>query len=203
MIYFIQGELTEVNKDYIIIKNNGIGFIVYIPNSAHNNLPLIGEYIFLYTYFHVKENEMLLYGFLKKDELSAFKQLITVNGIGPKGALSILSHMTINDLKLALITNDAESIAKIPGIGFKTAGKLILELKYKFKIEDAIDNDDTDKNTIYESNNKSNSTLKEEAIKALMALGFSSSEAIKSVKDIPVTKVTTVQDIIKASLKRL
>ena len=203
MIYFIQGELTEVNKDYIIIKNNGIGFIVYIPNSVHNNLHLIGEYIFLYTYLHVKENEMSLYGFLKKDELSAFKQLITVNGIGPKGALSILSHMTINDLKLALITNDAESIAKIPGIGFKTAGKLILELKYKFKIEDAIDNDDTDKNTIYESNNKSNSTLKEEAIKALMALGFSSSEAIKSVKDIPVTKVTTVQDIIKASLKRL
>lgn len=205
MINFIHGELAEICENNIVLENNGMGFEINTPRTVHEMLPSIGEAICLYTYFQVKEDGMALFGFLEKEDLTVFKLLISVNGIGPKGALSILSAITVDELRLAVLAGDIKAITKAPGIGAKTAGKLILELKDKFKLEDVLDTSfktgDSDQNSL--ANLQGLTSLREDAVQALIALGYSNSEALKAVKNVQVTGDTTVQDIIKASFKRI
>lgn len=205
MINFIRGELVEICENHIVIENNGMGFEIKTPRTVYEILPSVGETICLYTYFQVKEDGMALFGFLNKKDLSVFKLLITVNGIGPKGALSILSAISVDELKLAVLAGDVKTITKAPGVGAKTAGKLILELKDKFNLEDAfgtnIGNSDSEQKGLV--NKKGAISLREDAIQALIALGYSSSEALKAVKNISLTEDATVQDIIKASFRRI
>ena len=154
----------------------------------------------MYTYLNVREDAMILYGFLTKDDLIVFKLLLGVSGIGPKGALAILSVMTTDDLRFAVLGDDAKAISKAPGIGAKTAQRLILELKDKLSLEDAFEQ----KLSHNAQPSPSKATgAKNEAVQALVALGYSSSEALKALNGIEITDETDVEDILKAALKNM
>lgn len=204
MINFVKGELDTVTENSIIVENNGIGFEILVPLSVVSNLPQTGNEVKIYTYTYVREDALQLYGFLTKDELAMFKLLITVNGIGPKGALGILSVMDADALRFAILADDAVSISKVPGVGKKTAGKLILELKDKMDFEEAVENVlDKGQAAAGAGDASDGGVAANEAIQALVALGYTSTEAVKAVKKVSVTPGMTVEDILKAGLKNL
>lgn len=201
MIAFIKGILDTVSENYIIVENQGVGFEILVPGSVVQVLPQVGNTVKIYTYTYVREDILQLYGFLTKDTLDMFKLLITVNGIGPKGALGILSVMDVDTLRLAILSDDAKSIAKAPGIGAKTASKLVLELKDKCHLEDIFESgvDDAGMAKAAGADNEA----REDAIQALVALGYSATEATAAVRKCKVTEEMTVEDILKQSLKNL
>ena len=139
MYSYIKGELTEVNLDHIVVEANGIGYMIFVPTNTFSYLPSLHEDIKVYTYLYIREDAMILYGFLTKDDLEMFKLLITVNGIGPKGGLAVLSTLSSDDLRFAILSDDAKAIAKSPGVGAKTAQRVILDLKDKMSLEDAFE----------------------------------------------------------------
>ena len=201
MISYLKGELTEIKGNYIVIEVGNIGYEVNLPASAIGKLPDRGTAIRIYTYLHVREDAVGLFGFLTKDDLEMFKLLITVNGIGPKGALGILSSITADDIRFAVLADDAKLIAKAPGIGNKTASKLILELKDKFKLETAFE-----QRLLNQQETPMASDVlgkKEEAVQALTALGYSGTEALKMVNRIDITQDMSSEDLIKLCLKNV
>ena len=131
MINYVSGILSEIEENLIIVEAGGIGYGINVPASLIGELPKAGSAVRIYTYFSVKEDSESLYGFLNKEDRDMFKQLISVNGVGPKGALAILSVMRPDDLRLAIATGDSKSISRAQGIGLKTAERVILELKNK------------------------------------------------------------------------
>ena len=139
MISYIRGELAAIEEEKVIVDVNGVGYGVYMPGQSMNMLPQIGEEVKLHTYMNVREDAMQLFGFLTRDDLKVFKLVIGVSGIGPKGGLSILSHMSPDDLRFAVISHDVKAISGAPGIGKKTAEKLIIELKDKLSIEEVLE----------------------------------------------------------------
>lgn len=201
MYSYIKGILTDMEEDLVVVEAGGIGYNIYTTGQTFDYLPSVGEEVKMYTYLNVREDAMMLYGFLTKDDLRVFKLLIGVNGIGPKGALAILSVMTTDDLRFAVLGEDAKAISKAPGIGAKTAQRLILELKDKFSLEDAFEQKlEHSKSKNMESDAKN---AKNEAVQALVALGYSSSEALKAIGNIETTEDTDVEDILKAALKNM
>ena len=138
MYAYIKGELAEKNIDSIVVEAAGVGYLIYIPTQYFDMLPDEGEDVKIYTYLCVREDAMILYGFLSKDDLEIFKLLITVSGIGPKGALAILSVMDADSLRFAIMSGDAKAISRAPGVGARTAQRLILELKDKISIDDTL-----------------------------------------------------------------
>ena len=205
MIQFVRGILDTVSENQIVVENQGIGFGILVPLSFVSALPQTGNEVKIYTYMHVREDAMQLFGFLTKDELAMFQLLITVSGIGPKGALGILSVMDADALRFAILADDAKSISKAPGIGVKTAGRLILELRDKVDFEEAIEGalDRGEMNAAGRSSAGENGAAANEAIQALVALGYSSAEAVKAVKKVAAAPDQTVEDILKAALKNL
>ncbi len=200
MIGFVKGLLDTVSENKIIVENNGIGFEILVPGSVVRGLPQVGNEVKIYTYTYVREDILQLFGFLTKDELEMFKLLITVNGIGPKGGLGILSTLDVDALRIAILSGDAKSIAKSPGIGAKTASKLILDLKDKCNLEDIFhDGEITSSVSVGVVDNDA----RNEAIQALVALGYSASEATTAVGKTDITEDMTVEDILKHSLKNL
>lgn len=200
MYSYIKGILTDMEDDLVVVEAGGIGYNIHTTGQTFDCLPSIGEELKLYTYLNVREDAMILYGFLTKDDLRVFKLLIGVSGIGPKGALAILSVMTTDDLRFAVLGEDAKAIAKAPGIGAKTAQRLILELKDKFSLEDAFEQKLTHTKNVEADGAKS---VKNEAVQALVALGYSSSEALKAIGNVEITADTNVEDILKAALKNM
>lgn len=206
MIYFIRGVLESIEDNQVVVENRGVGFAVMVPLSVASALPQTGNEVKLYTYMYVREDAVQLYGFLTKDELSMFRLLITVSGIGPKGALGILSVMDADALRFAILADDAKSISKAPGIGAKTAGKVILELRDKMDFGEAIDTvlDHGQQNmagidgTAHDAGAAAN-----EAIQALVALGYTSTEAVKAVKKVTITPDMTVEEILKEGLRNI
>lgn len=199
MIAYLNGELSAIYDDRIIIDVGGIGYNVFMPSSCISILPGIGNNIKIYTYLSVREDAMLLYGFNTKDELDLYKLLITVNGVGPKAALMLMSFMTSDDLKLAILSSDSKSISKTPGIGPKTAQRLIIDLKDKIDLIGSFD-----KNNI--NNQKSTNSLSEsksEAVEALCALGYSQKDAYSAVIGTDLLDDAPVEDILKAALKSI
>lgn len=211
MISYIRGDVLFRNENSVVIDVNGIGYEVFVPYNVMCTLERASGQVELYTYMQVKEDGVALFGFMTRQDLRTFKLLITVNGIGPKGALGIMSYMTTEDLMLAVLADDAKAIAKAPGIGAKTAGKLVLELKDKFKLEDSY----TESGAAIAAtaggageaavssavSSKDNSAAKNEAIAALTALGYSSSEALKAVRSVPDADALSTEEILKKSLK--
>ncbi len=198
MYSYFKGTLSYIGEDFIVVECNGIGYEMYIPGSVISQLPGIGFDIKIYTYLHVREDVMILYGFLSEDDKQIFKMLIGVNGIGPKGALSILSVLTPDDLRFAILSDDAKAICKAPGIGNKMAQKLILELKDKLSLEDAFEL------KIGKHTETSDEHIaKTEAVSALVSLGYSSTEAYKTVSTIPDTDKLSTEEILKAALKKI
>lgn len=198
MISYIKGEVVKKGIDYLIIENNGIGYYI---NTSFNTLKNLseGDVSSVFTYMHIREDVLALYGFSKKDELEMFKKLISVNGIGPKAGLSVLSTYDINSVKVAILKDDVNAISKVPGIGKKTASKIILDLKDKVGSIDEIDSINlSDIEVISDSVNNDI----EDISKVLMTLGFSQLEAKKALENIDISGKTENQ-IIKEALKNL
>ena len=170
MIAFVRGELAAVEEEKVIIDVGGLGYNVFVSASTFSKLPLEGREVKLYTYMNVKEDLMQLYGFLTKDELQVFKLIIGVSGIGPKGGLGILSQLSPDDLRFAVASKDVKAISAAPGIGKKTAEKLILELKDKLSIEDVLNHSSEEEHAV--SSTSMNYEVQSEAVQALVALGY-------------------------------
>ncbi len=200
MYSYIKGILTDVEENLVVIETGGIGYNIYTTGQTLDYLPSVGEELKLYTYLHIREDAMVLYGFLTKDDLRVFKLLLGVSGIGPKGALAILSVMSTDDLRFAVLGDDAKAIAKAPGIGAKTAQRLILELKDKLSLEDAFEQKLAHTEEKVQNHAKG---AKNEAVQALVALGYSSSEALKALNGIEINEDTDVEEILKAALKNM
>ena len=200
MISYIKGELVEVTENAIVLEHDGIGFLIMMPASILAKLPATGSELKVHTYMYVKEDVLDLYGFLTKDDLKVFKLLITVSGIGPKGALAILSTMSPDDLRFAVLAGDSKTISKAPGIGSKTAQKLIIELKDKLKIEDVLDGG---VDGGYEPQSDMGDTAAAEAVMALTALGYSAADATRAVKQVNGGADMDSETLLKAALKKL
>lgn len=201
MVAYVRGKLVSVEEDKVIVDVGGIGYNVFVSASTFTKLPSDGHEITLYTYLNVKEDLMQLYGFLTKDELHVFRLIIGVSGIGPKGGLSILSHLTPDDLRFAVASKDVKAISSTPGIGKKTAEKLILELKDKLSMEDVLQHSSKES---HEMNNTSMSyEVQSEAVQALVALGYGNTEALKAVKQVEIEEGTTVELVLKKAFKLL
>lgn len=199
MYAYIKGEIVDISEDNVVLECNNIGYNIKVPFSVIQRLPGIGEDVKIYTYTCVREDAFILYGFLSKDDLWIFKKLITVNGIGPKGALGILSAMSADDLRFAIVAGDAKAIAKAPGIGAKSAERIILDLKDKIDLEPML----TSQEPSAEAGLFLNSDAKNEAIEAMTALGYSASEAVKAVKQLTITDDMDSGVILKEALKIL
>ena len=200
MYAYIKGELAEIDMDSIVVETGGIGYRIFIAGNVFSALPGVGEEIKVYTYLHLREDVMILYGFLTKDDLEIFKLLITVSGIGPKGGLAILSTLDADDLRFAVLSQDAKAISKAPGIGAKTAQRVILELKDKISLEDAFEKKTEHVNHAVKGQSN---PVKEEAVMALTALGYSSTESLKAVSKVEITEDMDVEAVLKAALKHM
>lgn len=202
MIAYIKGRLTEVFEESIVVEQGGIGYNIQIPASLFQSLPLCGSEIMVHTYLYVKMDMGIisLYGFLSRDDLKVFRLLLTVSGIGPKGALGILSTITPDNLRFAILSDDSKTIAKAPGIGAKTAKKLIIELKDKLSLSEALE---ISKNHAVQEEAGGIEKIRAEAVEALTALGYSATEALRAIKQVELTKETTVEELLKASLRHM
>lgn len=200
MYAYIKGELAEINTDHIVVEAGGIGYQVFISLQTFDYLPSVGEDLKIYTYLYLREDAMILYGFLIKDDLELFKLLISVSGIGPKGGLAILSTLEADDLRFAILSGDAKAISKAPGVGGKTAQRVILELKDKLSLEDAFEakTEHVQKNAA-----AAGGSVKNDAVMALTALGYSSTESLKAVSAVEITEDMDVEEVLKAALKHL
>ncbi len=199
MIGYLKGEVAGIYEDRIILENNGIGYNIFMPGSSLDLIDGIGISIKVYTYLLVREDAMQLYGFLTKDDLDLYRMLISVNGIGPKGGLALLSVMTAEDLKFAILSGDAKSIGKAPGIGPKTAQRVILDLKDKIDLQSAFEQ----KLSAAASDpgkNESLGKIRDEACEALVALGYSQSESYKAVRSIETSADEDVESLLKKAL---
>lgn len=200
MYSYIKGTLEEIGDGQIVVDNHGIGYQIQTPANMIDSLPALGKEVKIYTYLHVKEDGIALFGFPAKDGLQIFRLLLKVNGIGPKGALGILSALSTDDLQFAVIAGDAKAIAKAPGIGAKSAQRIILELKDKLNLEDAFGGRSEEGETMPVS---AANTVKNEAVQALTALGYSSSEALSALAKVEISEDTDVESVLKAALKQM
>ena len=203
MIASVKGKLEGVTAESVIIDVNGLGVEAIVPGTVINRLPKVDDNVKLYTYLHVREDVMQLYGFLEKEDLDFFKLLITVNGIGPKAGVAILSSMPVDILTFAILSEDIKTIEKAQGIGAKTAKKLVLELKDKVGIIKSPKNISSGSYEETVSDIGINNEIKDEAIQVLTALGYSQTEAMKAISTVEMTEGITSEELVKLSLKNL
>ena len=206
MIAFVKGILVSKEEDCVVVEAGPVGLEIRVPLSVLEALPSLGEEVKLYTYFQVREDGMSLYGFLTPQDKRIFKQLLGVNGVGPKAALAVLSSVSLEDLRIALVSEDAKAIAKAPGIGLKTARRIILDMKDKISMDQLTESwlaanraGGADEKTADDGL----AGAAKEAVQALAALGYSMAEASKAVKKLDLTEGMTSEDVLKASLKFL
>jgi len=199
MIAYLKGNLAVVKGDSVIVEVNGIGYKLAVPSSMAYKLPSIGETIFIHTYLHVREDAMLLYGFLEEEERELFVILQNVSGIGPKVALAILSTSSVSGFKQAVLQNQVAMLTQIPGIGQKTAQRMILELKDKLAKEN-LGMTGTQEPGLSIDNGEF-----ADALNALVALGYNSAEAGRTVNKVvsAYKEKLEVEQIIKLALKEL
>ncbi len=200
MIYYIKGELKEAGTDFAVVENHGIGYLIRVPAAVIAKLPAVGSEIQIFTYLYVREDILDLYGFLNRDDVNIFRLLLGVSGIGPKGALAILSTISADELRFAVLAGDAKTIAKAPGIGNKTAQKMVIELKDKLKLEEVFEQKiaNEEKSSLGQA-----AEIQNEAVQALTALGYSPTDALRAVRAVTVTEEMTVEALLKASLKTI
>lgn len=193
MFDYIKGIYAGMNKDYIVIENNNIGYKIYTSGSTLSLLPNPGESVMLYLQQIVREDFVGLYGFTTREELDLFNLLLTINGVGAKASLSLLSISNVENLKKAIVFGDENLLIRAPGIGKKTSQRIILELKDKIKINES--------NIAGDVNLKGSGNNIEEVIGALLALGYTQKEAEKAVKNSDIKD--SVEETIKNCLKFL
>ena len=200
MFSYIKGKIEDIDIDYIVVDNSGIGFKIMTSANVISKVSLHEDRT-IYTYMNVREDDISLYGFLSKDEINVFKLLIGVSGIGPKAALAIMSALTVDEIRMAIIAGDHKAIAKANGVGPKIAQRVVVELKDKFKLEEVFG---TDEESSGDLSDNTGDDIISDAVLALNALGYSESEALRAVKKTAVGNTySTVEELIKASLKNI
>ena len=202
MISYRRGELVAQYEDKVIVDVGGVGYGIYMSAQSMSRLPHTGSEVKIHTYLNVKEDLMQLFGFLTLDDLNVFKLLIGVSGIGPKGGQAILSVLSPDDLRFAVMADDVKAISSAPGIGKKTAQKLIVELKDKLSIEDVLEHATATEENI-EVKTSAGAEIQSEAVQALVALGYGSTEALKAVKQVEITPDMQVEELLKLALKHM
>ena len=199
MITYLIGEVVSVTEKRLVLDVNQVGFQIAITTRDAQNMPPKGSKVQIYTYMSVREDAISLFGFLSEDDLNMYKMLINVSGIGPKGGLGILSVMSADDLRFAVLSSDAKAIARAPGIGQKTAQKLILEIKDKIDLNDVLNrSDDAETPAVTQARAEM-----DDAVAALSALGYSASDALRAVRKVTVSDEMTTQEIIRKALPQL
>lgn len=202
MYEYIKGTYIGINKDYIIVENNGLGYKIFTSGATMSQLPKSGEEVMLYLEQIVREDFIGLYGFDSSEELAMFKLLLSINGVGARAALSLLSISRVNNLKYAIVMEDEKHICRAPGIGKKTAGRIILELKDKLKKENMVVEAGADGSfDIAGEVEQTYAVALSEALGALLALGYSEKEAEVALKK--VNKEDSVENMIKNCLRVL
>ena len=199
MISYIRGELAGLERDKAIVDVQGVGYGIYMPEQSLSLLGPIGCEVKIHTYLNVREDAMQLFGFLTRDDLEVFRLVIGVSGIGPKGGLNILSCLSADELKFAVLSGDAKAICAAPGIGKKTAEKLIIELKDKLDLKEMLEPRSAAAAEI--PSDGRNGDIQTEAVQALVALGYGNAESLKAVRQ--VTEYTSVEDVLKEALKKM
>lgn len=199
MISYIKGILEDMSPGMVVMDNHGIGYQMMVPMRGES-FPKIGQEIKIYTHMHVREDDVSLFGFLSKEEKEAFELLIGVNGIGPKVGLSVLSTLSVYELKMAVISEDVKTISKTPGLGPKGAKKLILELKDKLSFEE-LEEDGVGAEIFDTSADSSDSVMI--TIEGLVSLGYSKSEAAIAVNKVEDAKDLTPEELLKKALKNI
>ena len=199
MYEYIRGQFQGISKDYVVIELNNIGYKIFTSGNTMSNMPKVGEEVLLYLEQIVREDFIGLYGFTTREELEMFKLLLSINGVGAKAALSLLSISTVNNLKYAIMMGDEKHITRAPGIGKKTAQRIILELKDKLKPDELT----SEEGELIEgiNDNSDYSFNINETLSALMALGYTEKEAQKALEK--VDKTLSIENMIKESLKLL
>ena len=202
MITYLRGEVAGVYEGRVVLDVNGIGFQIFISTRYAADMPRPGEEIRIHTYMSVSEDAIRLYGFLSEDDLNVYKTMISVSGIGPKAALGILGALSANEIRFAVFSDDYKAISKAPGVGPKTAKKLILELKDKLKLEDALgDIQQNEELTSERAAAAASDAEMNDAVQALVALGYSGTEALRAVRKVKITDDMHTQDVLKQALK--
>lgn len=199
MYEYIRGQFQGISKDYVVIELNNIGYKIFTSGNTMSNMPKVGDEVILYLEQIVREDFIGLYGFTTREELEMFKLLLSINGVGAKAALSLLSISTVNNLKYAIMMGDEKHITRAPGIGKKTAQRIILELKDKLKPDELT----SEEGQLIEgiNDNSDYSFNINETLSALMALGYTEKEAQKALEK--VDKTLSIENMIKESLKLL
>lgn len=203
MISFITGRVVDSTENSVIVETAGIGYEIFMTGTAIEKAVRSEGEIKIHTYFHVREDVMQLFGFLSKDDLHMFRLLLGVNGIGPKAALGVLAGLTADELSFAVLSDDVKTISRAPGIGKKTAQKLILELKDKLKLEEAFEKKLLHQQEEAVSAGENILDGSKEAVAALVALGYSSTDALRAVRKVTDAAPDDVEAILKAALKNL
>ena len=198
MISYIRGELVAVEEEKAVIDVGGVGYGIFMPAQSMGKLPPLHEEVRLHTYLHVKEDAMQLYGFLTRDDLKVFKLVIGVSGIGPKGALNILSNLSADYLRFDVLSNDVKAISAAQGIGKKTAEKLIIELKDKLSMDDVLEHMVQEEEVAVTGQN---SGVQAEAVQALVALGYGNTESLRAVRRVEVNADSDVETVLKQALR--
>lgn len=199
MIAYLIGKVAEIQEENLVLEVGHIGYNVRIPGSVAALLPAVGEEVKIYTYTSVREDALQLFGFLTRDDLDMYRQLITVSGVGPKAGLSVLSVLTADELRMAVMAQDARAISKAPGIGNKTAQRIILELKDKISLEDTFVSREA--GAVAQGGTGLDSA-RTEAVEALTALGYGASDALRAVKSVEQEDMD-VEALLKAALKKM
>ena len=199
MIAFVKGQLEDISEENAVIDVGNMGVNVKISARTASLLPGMGKTVKLFTYTLVREDTFNLYGFLTRDDLDIFKKLITVNGIGPKGGLAILSVLSADELRFAVLSGDSAAIARAPGVGKKTAERVILDLKDKISLEDTL----IHRKMQVSGAAGQDSHAVNEAVEALTALGYSATDALQAVRKVPADENTDVETLLKLALKNM
>lgn len=203
MIAFLKGEIADLTEGSVVLDVNGVGYEVLVPGQLLSMLEGIGSRVKLYTYMQVREDAVVLFGFLTKDDLQMFRLLTGVSGVGPKAGLNILSTLGADDLRFAILADDVKRIAKTPGIGAKTAQKIILELKDRLDLQDVFEKKSASGQITPEAAAAAGSQVVQEAVEALVALGYGSTEALKAVRSVQPAEDMDVETVLKEALKRM
>ena len=201
MIGYIKGTIEALFQDSLILDNQGIGYRIFTSGKAIEGLPGMHNEVKLFTYLDVREDELTLFGFPTMEEMDMFKLLLSVNGIGPKAALSILTVLTVQDLSVAIMSEDKKAIAKANGIGPKGAGRIIMELKDKIHLDELFAIDSDMDNEVAVSNEKADSI--QDTVLALVSLGYSEFEALKAIKQIENAQYMDSEELLKLALKKV
>lgn len=199
MISYVKGILEDITEDSVVLENNGIGYEIKVTGRMLLALPKRGSEMKIYTYLYVREDAIGLFGFSTREELQTFQLLIAISGIGPKAGLAILSTLSVEELRFAVLSQDIKTISKTPGIGKKSAERLIIELKDKMKLEDSLHWEEEPMEEMQGNREES----KAEATLALVSLGYSNADALRAIQAVEGSESMDTETLLKYALKKL